>query len=150
MGALTELPIKLILNIFKDITKLVVGKVSFNEKENLNAIRVLDGALSLIRSTQNYLSKIEKQKKEKGNKYQIDWDKEEEMALNWECYRSKIEPLGYSVLARACDVKSQYYATRNNEGGSKYDEKFLNEALTDLKSMENMIRLERNRLKKEL
>jgi hypothetical protein len=72
--------------------------------------------------------------------------REREIALRWTALSFELEDLGLNKLAKVCQIKGKYWATRKKDGSSAFTEDFLRKAGTRLADIERAAQVELARL----
>ena len=68
--------------------------------------------------------------------------REREIAILWASLAFELEDLGIDKLAKVCQIKGKYWATRKRDGSSAFSDEFLRKAGTRLADIERAASLE--------
>lgn len=71
--------------------------------------------------------------------------RERDIAILWARLAFELEDLGIDRLAKVCQIKGKYWATRKKDGSSAYTDDFLRKAGTRLSDIERAASLELRR-----
>jgi len=98
------------------------------------SLRALNKVIAALRMTQAYSRGL--------SEGQRNHSTEADIAFKWTELAYELEQLGLKTLAKKCDIKGRYWADPN-----QFDREFLEQAKTDLASVEKLARDLQNKIK---
>ena len=127
-----------LLRLFESVLGFVEDLRGDSTKKKKDSIEVLDNVILASNVTLAYVSEINDglklNQKEKR-------DRERKISYEWKKLSRALQHLGQSKLAKICDIKGTYWATKGKDGTSQFSRDFLDKAGTSLSNVETLAKL---------
>lgn len=119
------------LSIIKRVKQWLSNLDRAKQERKQQSKKALRAVLLAARKTECYVTDLNDDKLQSRQK-------EEEISYLWASLEFELYDLGLTKLAKVCQIKGKYWATRKSNGESAFTDDFLNKAGTRLMDVERL------------